>query len=102
MTNRSNERSTRRHSRVEESMKVRKILGFALALFVAASTVSAFQAKPVDVTGVWKGTFTQTGGQAGGAHIDLKQKGADITGTAGPAEDRQQPISNGKVATVKG
>ena len=83
-------------------MTFRNILVVPVALLIAASTLSAFQAKPVDVTGVWTGTFTRTGAEPGGAHIDLKQKGAEVTGTAGPSADRQAAISNGKVATVKG
>jgi hypothetical protein len=54
------------------------------------------------VTGVWTGTATPDGGQPGEAHIALKQKGAEVTGTAGPGAAKQQPISNGKVTTVKG
>ena len=34
--------------------------------------------------------------------LDLKQKGPDVTGTAGPGQDRQVAIANGKVTTVKG
>ena len=83
-------------------MTFRKALVLPVALLIAVSSLSAFQAKPIDVTGVWTGTATGSAGQAGGAHIALKQKGAEVTGTAGPAADRQQPISNGKIATVKG
>ena len=83
-------------------MTFRKILVVPVALVIAASTLSAFQAKPADLTGVWTGTFTRTGGEPSGAHIDLKQKATEVTGTAGPAADRQVAISNGKVATVKG
>ena len=39
-------------------MPLRKILVLPLALLIGASTLSAFQAKPVDVTGVWTGSFT--------------------------------------------
>ena len=83
-------------------MPLRKTLVLPVALLVAASAVSAFQAKPVDVTGTWTGTFTPSGGQPGGAHIVLKQKAAEVTGTAGPGADRQVAIANGKVTTVKG
>jgi len=83
-------------------MTFRRILVVPVALLIAASTLSAFQARPVDVTGVWTGTFTPSTGGQSGAHIDLKQKGTEVTGTAGPAADRQAAITNGKVATVKG
>ena len=82
-------------------MTFRKMLALPVAVLVATSTLSAIQAKPVDLTGVWTGTFTPSDGGPGGAHMDLKQKGAEITGTAGPGADRQAPISNGKVTTVK-
>lgn len=84
-------------------MSFRKMLAIAVALLIAGSTLSAFQAKPVDVTGTWTGTFTRsTGGDPTEAHIVLKQKGTEVTGTAGPGADRQVPIANGKVTTVKG
>jgi hypothetical protein len=87
---------------MENSMPLRKILLLPVALLIAASTLSAFQAKPVDVTGVWTGSFTRSTGEQSGAHMDLKQKGTEVTGTAGPAADRQVAIANGKVTTVKG
>ena len=83
-------------------MTFRKILVLPAALLMAASTLSAFQAKPVDLTGTWTGTFTPATGEPGGAHIVLKQKGDEVTGTAGPGADRQLAIANGKVTTVKG
>lgn len=82
-------------------MNIRRVLTLSLALFVAAAPLSARQTKPVDLTGVWTGTFTQDG-NPGGARIDLKHKGAEVSGTAGPDEQRQAAISNGKVSTVKG
>jgi hypothetical protein len=71
------------------------------ALLVAGSTLSAFQAKSVDLTGVWTGTLTRSDG-SGTAHLDLKQKGADLTGSCGPDADRQTAIARAKVATVDG
>ena len=34
--------------------------------------------------------------------MDLKQKGEEVTGTVGETADRQLPIANGKITTVKG
>lgn len=83
-------------------MTLRRIIVLSAAFFIAASTLSAFQAKPVDVTGTWSGTLTPSTAQQGGpAHLELKQKGTELTGTAGPAPDRQVPIAKGKVTTVK-
>lgn len=83
-------------------MTYRRILALAVAVLVAAAPLSARQSKPADLTGLWTGTFTQTDGNPGGARIDLKHKGSEVSGTAGPDENRQAPISNGKVTTVKG
>jgi hypothetical protein len=83
-------------------MSFRKVLVLSVALLMTAATLPAFQAKPVDVTGVWAGTFSPTTGGQSEAHLDLKQKGEEITGTAGPGLDRQVPIANGKVTTDKG
>jgi hypothetical protein len=83
-------------------MNARKLLAFPIALFVAMAPLAATQAKPADLTGTWTGTLTRSGGQPGSAHIELKQKGTAITGTAGPGPNEQFPLSNGKVTTVKG
>lgn len=83
-------------------MTLRRMFGLSVAILIAASTLSAFQAKPVDLTGVWTGSFTPTDGEQGTAHLDLKQKGEALTGTAGPRPEQQAPIANGKVATEKG
>lgn len=82
-------------------MTLNRMLVVPVALLIAASTLSAFQAKPVDLTGVWTGTFIRSTGEQSGAHMDLKQQGTELTGTAGPGADRQAPIANGKVTTVK-
>ena len=83
-------------------MTLRRILVLPVALLVAVSPLSAFQATPADVTGVWSGTLTPSTGEQGPAHLELKQKGTELTGTAGPQPDRQVAIANGKVTTIKG
>lgn len=83
-------------------MNIRRVLTLSLALFVAAAPLSARQAKPADLTGLWTGTFAPSDGNPGGARIDLKHKGSEVSGTAGPDENRQAAISNGKVTTEKG
>jgi hypothetical protein len=85
-----------------EKLMIRKMLVLPVALLIAASTLSAYQAKPVDVTGTWTGTFTRSTGDPTEAHIVLKQTGTEVTGTAGPGADRQVAIANGQVTTVKG
>ena len=83
-------------------MSFRKILVLPVALLIAAAPLSAFQAKAVDLTGLWTGTFTRSDGGPTDALLDLKQKGTELTGTAGPDVEKQMPISNGKVTTEKG
>jgi hypothetical protein len=60
----------------------------------------AIPASAVDMTGKWTGSVefkTADGGtDGGGAVCDLKQNGAEITGTAG-SEQEQWPIRNGKI-----
>lgn len=67
-----------------------------LALLLVAPVFGA----QTDFSGTWSGTFVIS--VDGDAHDDqalmiLTQKGAELTGSAGPAEDRQWPISKGKV-----
>ena len=83
-------------------MTVRKSVALVAALLVAVTTLSAFQPKPADLTGVWTGTLNRSDGGSSPAHLDLKQKDADLTGTAGPDADRQSAIAQGKVATANG
>ncbi len=54
-----------------------------------------------DATGTWKGSLLVPG-QDGNemnrpAHLVLKQEGAKLTGTAGPDENEQHEILNGRV-----
>ena len=72
---------------------------------LAALAVLACLLVPVraaeDFTGKWTGTFLA--GRPDGStsndviFMDLKHKGTEITGTAGPREDRQFAIAQGKV-----
>ena len=81
-------------------MTASKRVALVAAFLAAASTLSASQPKPIDLTGVWTGSLNRTDGSST-AYLDLKQKDAELTGTAGPDADRQTPIAHGKVATVK-
>jgi hypothetical protein len=86
-------------------MTLRRTVAAAVALLFASSTVFAFQTKAPDLTGTWTGTFTSTTSTGepdeDPAHLELKQKGAELTGTAGPRPDRQMPLAKGTVTTVK-
>jgi hypothetical protein len=76
------------------------------AISLAASPVFAVPQEAPNLTGTWTGTFTTTTDSGDPdedpAHLVLKQTGAELTGTGGPRPERQMPIANGKVATVKG
>jgi len=65
----------------------------ACAFLFAALAVSAF----ADVTGTYSGTFKPEGEDESGAVAHLKQTGNEITGTAGPDEDKQWTIARGKI-----
>lgn len=69
----------------------------ALLLGVAALTAVA----DTDITGKWSGSFDVTAPDGGvknsTAFLILKQAGSDITGSVGPDEDQQFPISKGKI-----
>ena len=82
-------------------MMFRKSRVRSVALLLAVSTLSAFQAKPADLTGTWTGTISREDGSPGSAHLTLKQKGSELSGTAGPDAERQVDIFKGKIATVK-
>lgn len=73
---------------------VLRVIGFTLVL--ATSLFAAADG----VTGKWSGSFVITmNGETKDemAYMDLKQKGAELTGTAGPSQDEQWPLQNGKV-----
>lgn len=78
-----------------------KSLLFVCVLFMAAFVAFA----DVNVAGKWTGTFATNGGD-GSPHdetavLNLKQNGNDITGTAGPNDDQQFPVTAGKIDNGK-
>jgi len=70
---------------------VRKRL-VTVGAFVLASVLSA-----ADLTGKWTGTFSEHESEGKGALLILQQSGNELTGTAGPDQEKQFPIQNGKV-----
>ena len=70
------------------------------AMFLAPVLMAA-----EDLTGKWSGSFVMTFSDGGSkdstAFMDIKQKEAEITGTAGETPDRQWAIQKGKVAGNK-
>jgi hypothetical protein len=73
-----------------------KTLGCTLLIALFAMTAMA-----ADVTGKWKGSFAPEGQDPSSAFVVLKQSGTTLTGTAGPGEDQQWPLANGKVVGNK-
>jgi len=69
-----------------------------LCLLLAAALAAAGAA---DVNGKWSGGFSTESGGAGTAYAVLKASGTTLSGTAGPNEQDQWPIQNGKVAGSK-
>jgi hypothetical protein len=68
---------------------------FALAVFALAAPPDQ------DLSGKWTGSFNMNSPDGeqhdGGIVMVLKQKGTELTGTAGPSEDEQFPITKGKI-----
>lgn len=69
-------------------------------VFVLAATALMASAD-TDVSGKWSGTFdiTRPDGQVqnDSAFLVLKQNGTEITGSVGPNETKQLPITKGKI-----
>jgi len=63
--------------------------------------VVALTAAETDITGNWSGSFviTAASGETRNdtAYLKLKQTGKEVTGTVGPNEDQQFPITKGSI-----
>ncbi len=82
-----------------------KRLGLLAVLALLAAPVAPLQSAVQDFTGKWSGSFiaTMPDGTTDNDTIvlDLKQKGTELTGTAGPSEKQQWPLIKGKVEGAK-
>jgi hypothetical protein len=67
-------------------------------LLIALFTMTAMAA---DVTGKWSGSFAPEGQDPSGAFVILKQAGTTLTGSAGPDQSQQWPLTNGKITGNK-
>lgn len=87
-------------------MFLRRFLVVLPALVLLLSMGLVAQTPAPNVTGTWKGTIKividDMPARDDTALMTLKQTGADVTGSVGPNEQDQNPISKGKVETVKG
>ena len=76
---------------------MRKLLGVLLLAALAASAA--------ELTGKWSGSFniTNAAGETkdDNAYMELKEKGGEVSGTAGPDVDQQWPIQKGKLEGQK-
>ena len=61
----------------------------------------ALCAMAADATGKWSGTFAPEGQSPNNAYVILKQSGTSLTGSAGPDEGQQWPLTEGKVTGNK-
>ena len=75
--------------------------GMTMKTLLGCLLLFSFTLSAADVTGKCTGSFDITGpdGETKQDHafMNLKQNGDEITGTAGPNEERQWPISKGKI-----
>ena len=71
---------------------MKKLFGLLLA--------TAFALSAGELTGKWSGSFTATTSSGetkeDSAYLVFKVDGANVTGTAGPNEEKQWAIKNGK------
>ena len=65
-------------------------------LLLAAMLAMAASAWATEVTGKWKGSMTLESGGEQPALVMLKQSGEAVTGSQGPTEDHQFPITSGR------
>lgn len=76
-----------------------------ILVFLLAAAAASAVAADANFTGTWTGSakVATPDGQTRDTSVllVLKHEGAAVTGTAGPAEDRQLPISNGKADGAK-
>lgn len=70
---------------------MKTLAALALLLFTLAPGQTG-----ADLSGKWTGTFA-TGEGNETIELNLKQKGKELSGTAGPHAEKQWPISNGVV-----
>ena len=81
-------------------MKSSRIASAFVAILLVVPTLFAAE----DLSGKWSGTFvaSMNGGasETETAYMVLKHAGKELTGTAGPSEDRQWPILKGTVAVA--
>lgn len=70
-------------------MKQRRFFSLVAILAMAASAWAA------DVTGKWTGSMSLNSGGDQPAFAMLKQSGGVVTGSQGPSEDHQFPITSG-------
>ena len=65
------------------------------------TAVFAMTALAADVTGKWAGSFAPEGQDPSNAVVFLKQTGTSVTGSAGPDDGQQWPLSDGKLVGNK-
>jgi len=72
-------------------MRHRLWIGTLVWILVAASAWAS------DVTGKWTGSMALNDGTSQSAYVHLKQNGEVVTGTMGPSDEKQFPITSGGV-----
>jgi hypothetical protein len=81
-----------------------KRLAVVVVLAFLAAPVALVRSAVQDFTGKWSGAFITTGPDGTTRNekifMELKHKGTELTGTAGPSEERQWPLQ-GKVDGTK-
>jgi hypothetical protein len=75
------------------TFRSRRVLVFMIAMWLPAAGAMA-----ADFTGRWSGSFTDSDtGKTSPIYCILKEDGSTLTGSAGPSESHQMPITGGKI-----
>ena len=72
---------------------MRYLQGLWIVLLILVST-SVWAA---DLTGKWTGSMVLNSGETNPANAHLKQKGEVVTGSMGPSDEKQFPLTKGSI-----
>jgi hypothetical protein len=73
--------------------KMRYLQGLWIVLLILVAT-SMWAA---DLTGKWTGSMVLNEGRTDPANVQLKQNGNEVTGTMGPSDEKQFPLTSGRM-----
>jgi hypothetical protein len=85
-------RATGEHIHFRRTM-MRYLQGLSIVLLILVAT-SVWAA---DLTGKWTGSMVLNEGRTDPANVHLKQNGQALTGTMGPSDEKQFPLTSARI-----